>query len=51
MYNHGGVLGTGAAAGAALPFTGLNTMWLVLSAFALLSVGTAVLRLVPRREG
>ena len=51
MYNHAGVLGTGAATGAALPFTGLNSMWLVLSAFALLSVGTAILRLVPRREG
>ncbi|HVT21071.1 MAG TPA: hypothetical protein VHE57_06770 [Mycobacteriales bacterium] len=50
MYNHGGVLGTGAATGATLPFTGLNTMWLVLAAFALLAVGTAILRLVPRRE-
>jgi hypothetical protein len=50
MYNHAGVLGTGAGIGAALPFTGLNSMWLVLSAFALLSVGTAIMRLVPRRE-
>jgi hypothetical protein len=50
MYNWGGVLGTEAAAGAALPFTGLNSVWLALSAFALLSAGTAILRLVPRRE-
>ena len=51
MYNHGGVLGAGAATGAILPFTGLNSIWLVLCAFALLSVGTAILRLVPRRQG
>lgn len=51
MYNHGGVLGAGGAAGASLPFTGLNSLWMVLTAFALLSVGTAVLRVVPKREG
>jgi hypothetical protein len=51
MYNHSGVLGAGGAAGAALPFTGINTVWLVLTAFALLSVGTALLRIIPKREG
>jgi len=50
VYNHGGVLGIGAA-GATLPFTGVNLIWLVLASFALLSVGTAVLRIVPKREG
>jgi hypothetical protein len=50
MYNHAGAVG--AAAGAsALPFTGFNAIWFVLAAFALVSAGTAILRIVPRREG
>ncbi|HVV74573.1 MAG TPA: hypothetical protein VHC43_00940 [Mycobacteriales bacterium] len=51
MYNHAGVLGVGATTGASLAFTGLPVIWLVLAAFALLSVGTAILRIVPKREG
>lgn len=51
MYNHAGVLGTSAAAGAGmLPFTGVNAIWLLLASFALLSAGTAILRIVPKRE-
>jgi hypothetical protein len=64
MYNHGGslgasgalgsggsVLGVSAAKAAALPFTGLNVIWLLLAAFALISAGSALLRIVPRRQG
>ena len=50
MYNHGGVAGSAAAAGA-LPFTGLNVVWMLLAAFALIAAGSALMRLVPRREG
>jgi hypothetical protein len=50
MYNNVGALGAGAAAGT-LPFTGFSTIWMVLAGFALLSVGTAIMRIIPRREG
>ena len=47
MY-HKGILGVGVGS-AALPFTGLNIMWLLLSAFALAMAAGAVLRTVPKR--
>jgi len=40
-----------AAAGSALPFTGLNIIWVLLAAFTLLAVGGALLRLFPRKAG
>lgn len=48
MYNNAGA----AAGGGGLALTGLtgNAMWLFLAAFALIAVGLAVLRMVPRRE-
>ena len=48
MYNQGSVLG----AGGGLAMTGLtgNPLWLFLTAFALLALGMAVLRIVPRGE-
>jgi hypothetical protein len=39
-----------AAGGGGLATTGLNIVWLLLAAFALLGAGMAVMRLVPRRE-
>ena len=50
MYNHSGVLGAGAATGS-LAFTGFNAIWLVLASFALMTAGTALLRIIPKREG
>jgi hypothetical protein len=42
---------TTAACGAeGLAATGLNLVWLLLAAFALLGAGMAVMRLVPKRE-
>lgn len=32
-----------------LAFTGTNSLWYGLAAFALLAVGTAILRIIPRR--
>ena len=46
MYN-----GTGAAAAAGagtLAFTGANALWIFLAAFALVAVGTALVRIAPR---
>jgi hypothetical protein len=50
MYTASGVSGATAVAGAGLAATGLNVMWLLLAAFALLGAGLALLRLVPRRH-
>ena len=49
MYNHAGVAGGSAAVGS-LPFTGINVVWMVLAAFALVAAGSALLRIAPRRE-
>jgi hypothetical protein len=40
-----GIAGT---AGATLPFTGLNLVWLTIGGFALLMAGGALWRIVPR---
>ena len=44
--------GAGVVAGAgagALAFTGSNSLWLALSAFALIAAGTAILRVIPKK--
>jgi hypothetical protein len=48
MYNHGAMIGGGGA----LAMTGLtqNPLWMFLAAFALIALGMAVLRTIPRRE-
>ena len=35
----------------ALPFTGLNIIWVLLAAFTLLAVAGALWRILPRNEG
>ncbi len=50
MYNNvtsAAATGT-AASGGALAATGASVLWLVLGAFALVAVGTAIARIVPR---
>jgi hypothetical protein len=57
MYQNG-VLGATATAGTAgtaatvgiLPFTGLNLVWFVIAAFALLMAAGALWRIAPRRQ-
>lgn len=49
MYSRASVGGAGAAIGG-LAATGMNVIWLVLAAFALLGAGLALLRILPRRE-
>jgi 4-hydroxybenzoate polyprenyltransferase len=50
MYNNAGGLAVGVGTMGGLAATGLNVMWLLLAAFALLGAGMAMMRLVPRRE-
>lgn len=40
--------GLGATGAGMLPFTGSNTLYLVLAGFALLAAGAALLRVVPK---
>jgi hypothetical protein len=45
---------TGALSGAttgALAFTGVNVLYALLAGFALLAAGTAILRVVPKKQG
>jgi hypothetical protein len=35
----------------ALALTGMNVVWLLLASFALFAAGSALVRIVPRREG
>ena len=48
MYNNGALAGSTSG----LAMTGLtgNPLWLFLAAFAMLALGLAVLRTIPRRE-
>jgi hypothetical protein len=42
---------TAAAASSALPFTGLNIIWVLLAAFTLLAASGALWRIFPKKEG
>lgn len=44
-----GLAGTSATLGA-LPFTGLNVIWLAIGSFALVMAAGALWRIVPRRQ-
>ena len=50
-HNEEAPIDASVAAGTGLAMTGLDIMWLLLAAFALVAAGGAFLQLVPRREG
>jgi hypothetical protein len=51
MYsNPSAPMAAGGASGV-LAYTGFNSLWWALAAFALVAVGTALLRIVPRKQG
>lgn len=53
MYNNTGTLAAGAGAGGSgLAMTGVagNLIWLFLASFAILALGMAILRTVPRSQ-
>jgi hypothetical protein len=49
MYEKAGLAAAAGTTGG-LALTGMNIMWLVLAGFALLAVGSALMRIVPRRK-
>jgi hypothetical protein len=51
MYDKAIIGAGGAATSGALALTGASVVWTVLAAFAMLAVGTALLRIVPRKQG
>ena len=53
MYQSGAIGGATVAttAGAGLAATGVAVGYYVLAAFALIAAGSALLRIIPRREG
>lgn len=52
MYNGAALSTIGGGGAAALAATGPeHLLWLVLASFALVAAGTAVRRIVPRKEG
>lgn len=48
MYQNAGVAGTSMATGGMLAITGANTVWVVLSGFAMVALGAAILRIIPK---
>lgn len=50
MYSNGGVALGGAATGGAMAATGVNLLWVILATFAFIAVGSAILRLLPKRK-
>jgi hypothetical protein len=50
VYHKAVLVGSAGSVGAALPLTGLNLVWWVVGAFALLMAAGALWRIAPRRE-
>ncbi|WP_166509448.1 hypothetical protein [Blastococcus sp. TF02-8] len=51
MYDNPSAPLAAGGTGGALAYTGFGSVWLALAAFAMLAVGTALMRIVPRSEG
>ncbi|MGY0490774.1 hypothetical protein [Streptomyces sp. WG-D5] len=50
MYNNGTPAVSGAATGGFLASTGASVLWIVLASFAVIAVGAAILRIIPKRQ-
>jgi hypothetical protein len=51
MYNNPSATMATAGTGGVLAYTGFNSLWWALAAFAVLAVGTALMRIAPRKQG
>jgi hypothetical protein len=51
MYNNPSASLAAGGTGSVLAYTGFNSLWVALAAFAVIAVGTALLRIVPRKQG
>lgn len=50
MYNNPIVGGGVVVGGGALAATGFNILWAVLATFAFIAVGSAIMRIIPKRN-
>jgi hypothetical protein len=50
VYNNPSAPLAAGGAGGVLAWTGFDSLWFALAAFAMLAVGTALLRIVPRKQ-
>ncbi|MBN1091570.1 hypothetical protein JKP75_02640 [Blastococcus sp. TML/M2B] len=50
MYDNPSAPLAAGGSGSVLAYTGFDSLWLALAAFALIAVGTAILRIVPRSQ-
>ena len=51
MYDNPSAPLAAGGSGSVLAYTGFNSVWLALAAFAFIAVGTALMRIVPRKQG
>jgi hypothetical protein len=50
MYDNPSAPLAAGGSGSVLAYTGFESLWLALAAFALIAVGTALMRIVPRKQ-
>ena len=51
MYDNPSAPLAAGGTGSVLAYTGSESIWIALAAFAFIAVGTAILRIVPRKQG
>lgn len=51
MYDNPSAPLAAGGTGSVLAYTGFNSVWFALAAFALIAAGTALMRIVPRSQG
>ncbi|WP_170977837.1 hypothetical protein [Blastococcus sp. CCUG 61487] len=51
MYDNPSASLAAGGTGGVLAYTGFGSLWLVLAAFAMIAAGTALMRIVPRKQG
>ena len=50
MYDNPSASLAAGGTGSVLAYTGFDSLWLALAAFAVIAIGTALMRIVPRRQ-
>jgi hypothetical protein len=51
MYDNPSAPLAAGGSGSVLAYTGFDSVWIALAAFAFIAVGTALMRIVPRKQG
>jgi len=51
MYDNPSAPLAAGGTGSVLAYTGFDSVWFALAAFAMIAAGTALMRIVPRKQG